>query len=61
MEEKGIYFAHSLIFFPRDELLGGFKKKNVFSILASTLHSLWQLSKNVSLNVLEAALEDYSI
>lgn len=61
MEEKGIYFAHSLIFFPGDKLLGGFKKKNVFPILANTLHSLRQLSKNISLNVLEAALEDYSI
>lgn len=27
MEEKGIYFAHPVIFFPGDELLAGFWEK----------------------------------
>lgn len=42
MEEKGIYFAHSTIFFffPADELLSGSWGKKNPSISASTLHCL---------------------
>ena len=63
MEEKWVYFAHSLVFFffffssPGDELLSGFwGKKKVIHLFQPALYIAC-----VNLEVLEAVLEDYSV